>query len=234
MQMSSKRAVLDFLGQRQWRRVLDAPCGHGWLGEGLRGRYDAIDGMDLFCDAPEGYGAFWKQDLDRAFPSDVGAYDLICCCEGIEHVGNPLLLLREFHRVLKPGGQLLVSTPNVWFPQSRMQFFLRGFFPSFPSLADKVIPGTHMHIMPWSWPQLYVYFKLAGFGLPEILEEPLSRPKHLYECILGLPSKWHSASRLKRARTEEERAYWKQAASSASRLGRHLIVHARRAGEDPS
>jgi hypothetical protein len=119
---------------------------------------------------------------------------------------------------------LIVTTPNVWYPQARLQFMLRGFFPSFPSLADRVKPGTHMHITPWSWPQLYVFLKLAGFGTPVIIEEPMSKARHLYEHVLGLPAKWYCRRKLRKARTEEERAYWRAAGSGPSRLGRHLMV----------
>jgi hypothetical protein len=83
-----------------------------------------------------------------------------------------------------------------------------------------------MHITPWSYPQLYVFFRLAGFHRPEIIPEARSKAKHLHEHLLGLPAKWYCQSRQNRAETEEEQAYWEASGSPASRLGRHLIVHA--------
>jgi SAM-dependent methyltransferase len=223
MQDSSKQALMAHLRGRSYQTVLDAPSGGGWLPEAL-GAGVVVDGVDLYVDNAPGYRKLWKHDLDEGLPEECHDYDLICCCEGLEHLGSPLLVLRHFHRSLKSNGTLIITTPNVWYPQARLQYLFRGFFPSFPALADKVNPGTHMHITPWSFPQLYVYLKLAGFRPPEIIPEQLSRAKHFHERIVSLPAKLYCRSRLKKARTAEEREYWKQAGTQESLLGRHLIV----------
>jgi SAM-dependent methyltransferase len=222
MQPSSKEVVLRFLSGQKFSTVLDAPSGAGWLAEGLKGRA-TLDGIDLYADAP-GYRKIWMHDLDRPLPADCGDYDLICCCEGIEHVGNPLQLLREFHARLPAGGRLVVTTPSVWYPQSRLQFLLRGFFPSFPPLVGKIVPGTHMHIMPWSWPQLYLYLKLAGFSEIKLLPEPIPAATHWYEYLVALPAKFYCRRRARKAATDEQREFWNTAASGPALLGRHLIV----------
>ena len=146
----------------------------------------------------------------------------------MEHVGNPLLLLNDFNQSLNEDGIVVVTTPNVWYPQARLQYFLRGFFPSFPSLADKVKLGTHMHITPWSYPQLYLFFRLAGFTPPVIITEPQSEPKHLHEIVLGWPAKLYGLSKIQASKTEEERNFWKTANSKESRLSRHLMVVAKK------
>lgn len=52
-------------------------------------------------------------ELDR-FPYQNDAFDVVLCCELIEHLAlDPTHMLMEIHRVLKPGGQLLITTPNV-------------------------------------------------------------------------------------------------------------------------
>jgi len=119
------------------------------------------------------------------------------------------LLLREFHKRLPSGGLLIVTTPNVWFPQARLQYLLRGFFPSFPCLAGKIVPGTHMHITPWSWPQLYLYLKLAGFMGLDLVPEPMSKAKHLHEHFLGIPARIYCRNRARKAKTQVEREFWR-------------------------
>lgn len=225
MQESSKQAVIDYLKGRQYESVLDVPSGNGWLQSAL-GQQTPVDGIDLYVAEQEGYRRFWTHDLDTGLPVDCRDYDLICCCEGLEHVGSPLLLLRQFHGALRTGGTLIVTTPNVWFPQARLQYLFRGFFPSFPPLPGKVRPGTHMHITPWSYPQLYVFFRLAGFPAPEIVAEPLFRSTHVHERLLALPARWYCRGKLSKAKTQEERDYWRAAGSTESLLGRHLIVAA--------
>ncbi len=223
MQVSSKRRLIEFLEGQPFGSVLDAPSDGGLLPEAL-GDDVLVDSIDLYVSDAAGYRTLWQHDLDEGLPAECGGYDLVCCCESLEHVGGPLLLLRHFHRSLNDGGMLIVTTPNVWYPQARLQFMLRGFFLSFPSLAGKVRPGTHTHITPWSWPQLYVFLKRAGFSTPAIIEELMSKPRHWYEHILGLPAKWYCRHKLRKAKTEEERAYWEEAGSGDSRLCRHLMV----------
>ena len=102
MQISSKQSVVEFLLTKKFKTVLDVPSGNGWLYQMLP-KGTVIDGIDLFENKQEGYRDFWQHDLDEGLPSAVGKYDLICCCEGIEHVGNPLLLLRSFYNALNKG-----------------------------------------------------------------------------------------------------------------------------------
>ncbi len=54
-------------------------------------------------------------DLERElFPFPSNEFDVVMWCEVIEHLTeNPVFTLREIHRVLKPSGQLILSTPNV-------------------------------------------------------------------------------------------------------------------------
>ncbi len=86
-----------------------------------------------------------------------------------------------------------------------------------------------MHIMPWSYPQLYVYFRYAGFEAPEILPEPMSRAKHLHEHLIAIPARAYCRRRGRKATTDEARRFWETAATDAALLGRHLIVTATKA-----
>lgn len=64
----------------------------------------------------ESYGFHYKQfnlELDP-FPYADGEFDIVLCCEILEHLARtPSHVMREAHRVLKPGGHFFISTPNV-------------------------------------------------------------------------------------------------------------------------
>lgn len=47
----------------------------------------------------------------RRLPVEDGRYDHVLCTQTLEHVDDPLAVLREIHRVLKPGGSLWLSVP---------------------------------------------------------------------------------------------------------------------------
>ena len=94
MQISSKQALIHWLSGRVFSRVLDAPCGKGWLREAL-GSQVVLDGVDLFESPQLAYHRVWQHDLNQGLPAEAAEYDAIFCCEGIEHVGNPLKLLSD-------------------------------------------------------------------------------------------------------------------------------------------
>ena len=159
MQDSSKEVVLNIIENLRPGSVLDVPCGDGWLVQKLDSSV-LIDGIDLYQPQNSGYGKWENFDLNGGIPDNFGQYDCIVSCEGLEHFGNPELFLRTSWSHLNSKGTLLITTPNTWYPQARLQYLLRGFFPSFPCLAGKIQKGNHMHIIPWSFPQLYLFLKL--------------------------------------------------------------------------
>lgn len=175
---------------------------------------------------PTQYDAFSNADLDLGLPGDLRQYEAIVCCEGIEHFGNPGLFFKSVRDHLLPGGVLVVTTPNIWFPAAKVQFFLRGFFPSFPCLIGQIERGTHMHIMPWSYAHLYLFLCLNGFEniVLHDIDEP--KPKRFYEKLLGLPQALYCRYKSKYAITKEQRDFWTYAGSAQSIYGRRLVVSA--------
>lgn len=222
---SYQPVVSDLLKQLRPRTILDAPCGSGWLRHLLT--FDcSLDGIDLYATNPQGYRNFSCANLDEGLPTTDTAYDAIVCCEGIEHFRNPGLFFQSAGKQLSDGGVLIVTTPNTWYPESRLQYLLRGFFPSFPCLVGSIAPGSHMHVMPWSFPHLYLFLTMGGFTDVTLhnIDEP--KPRHLYEWVLGLPQAMYCRAKAQKARTEEEQRFWAMSGSRQSVYGRRLVVSA--------
>lgn len=219
--------ALSIVKQIRPSTILDAPAGNGWLAESIDFPCQ-IDGIDLYTQQHPKYHSFTAHDLDQGLPEELSTYEVCVCCEGIEHVINPGRLLSDLFHHLEPDGTLILSTPNNWYPASRFAYLLRGFFPSFPSLVGKIKRGSHMHTIPWNYPQLYLLLKLTGFS--EIALHPVDEksPKHLVEYLFGLPHALYCANRKRVATSTEEREYWSAAGSRQSLFGRKLVLSARK------
>jgi SAM-dependent methyltransferase len=66
-----------------------------------------------------GYRTFGERDADiigdiQAPVLDTERFDAVLCTEVLEHVPDPMQAMREIHRVLRPGGVALLSSPFVW------------------------------------------------------------------------------------------------------------------------
>lgn len=113
--------------------IVDVGCGRGDLWDHLRGHFDRYVGVDVVH--YEGFpdnGTFCKVDLDagRAELAD-GAGDVVAAVETIEHVENPRAFVRELARLARPGGLVVVTTPNQLSLLSKFGLVLKNQFPAF-------------------------------------------------------------------------------------------------------
>lgn len=121
------RGVLKYLSERvalSGKRILDYGSGPAFLLEhilalGLDLKYNALDNSEesikfikeTFSSEKRLENAFYVD----SFPSQINeTFDVIICCEVIEHLSDEHLssMVQEFKKLLKPGGYLLVTTPN--------------------------------------------------------------------------------------------------------------------------
>lgn len=103
-------------------RVLDAGCGEGVLVEEYAGRL-RIEGVDAHYSSER-----VRSGSLTALPYESGSFDRALCLDVLEHLTfeEQPRAIAELHRVLRPGGELLVSVPNLAHLQSRIHFLLRG------------------------------------------------------------------------------------------------------------
>jgi SAM-dependent methyltransferase len=101
------------------KRVLDAGCGAGYGSAELAKAAAAVTGTDVSADAigfaRENYrlpNLRFVQGSVAALPYADASFDLAVAFEVIEHIEDWAGFLREVRRVLVPGGQFIVSTPN--------------------------------------------------------------------------------------------------------------------------
>ena len=97
--------------------LLDAGCGRNAevLGR-LAGKAGRLIGVDLVEFSPEAQRKpveLVQSDLGD-MPIESGSVDMVISRAVMEHLEDPLVVYREFCRVLRPGGSLIFLTPNLW------------------------------------------------------------------------------------------------------------------------
>lgn len=103
--------------------MLDIPAGDAPVAEGARRMGYRVVGVDLF--PPTGFEGV-QADACAPFPFADASFDTLVTMEGIEHFEDQAGFLRESARVLRPGGTLVLTTPNVLHLSGRVSAFLTG------------------------------------------------------------------------------------------------------------
>jgi len=160
-------------------KCLDLCCGNGEYSHILKDNFQ----MEVTC---ADYVPFHLQNIEKqgfkTFPIDIdasaeevdklaaehaGEFDLVVNLAAIEHVFNSDNLLRFAHTVLKPGGLLVVNTPNIDFLAYRLYVLFSGNRPF----------GEGHHIRFWDFRFLRTNLFLNGFTVTEDARKFYSLPQ---------------------------------------------------------
>ena len=157
--------------------VLDFPAGSGFTSNYLENCGANVVSWDMF---PEFFQSDKLKctfgDLQKEFPAGNSRFDLAVFQEGIEHLPDQLFALKEFHRILKDDGILIVTTPNYSNLRSRLAYLL------FESETPKIMPPNELeslwfgkdnrvymgHVFSIGIMRMRMLATLAGFEIVQI------------------------------------------------------------------
>jgi len=197
---ATRRRVLGLMDGVDWQnaKVCDVGAGPGLFSQVLcdfvRNEHGLEPKEHVFaCDLdPSSFGCdeieCVTSDLSGRLPFEDDTFDVAVMIEVIEHVEDQFAFFRELKRITKPGGRVIVSTPNTINMNSRM----RGLFVGFPLLFgllplnayDARFLGGHIH--PIS-PYFLAYTAIrAGFTDCELRSDRTKRSSALL-AILFFP-----------------------------------------------
>lgn len=175
--------------------VLDVGCGTGRYTVHSKNAGNTVIGSELVFTAASGARKRGLNvivaDSENSFPFADATFDRAQCIEVIEHLMDPVATLREINRVLKPGAELFISTPNAaWWAHRFLMICGITSFGHSPMYPVEV----NMHIRHFTKKTLKEFLQRMGFeviatqgtymGFPSALIEYFPR----FRGVLGLIS----------------------------------------------
>lgn len=135
-------------------KLLDVGCGEGWLVRKAALKYKIAIGIDIATNRLKRAKSeakkekvnnvqFLQANIDQQdLPFKNGEFDALICLSVLEYLFDPYFTMKEFKRVLKKGGTLIIEVPNIaYFPER-----LRLLFGKLPGVAHaKGWAGGRLH-----------------------------------------------------------------------------------------
>jgi SAM-dependent methyltransferase len=212
-------------------KLLDVPAGEGALSARLLEAGFDVHSCDLY---PEIFRvrdiAIRRGDLSGALPYTDAEFQYITCLEGLEHIENPHQAIREFARVLAPGGHIVISVPNILNIEERIKWLLNGYTSHFKPISQEHLRMRHeqwgekeevvLHINPIAYTELRYILEKYGFEVKGTYRDKPKPNLWLYWPLAAMIRffAWLTPERKRRERWTDELA------SDAVLLGGNTIV----------
>jgi SAM-dependent methyltransferase len=189
--------VLEILKPLPRGTLLDCPAGEGALAKDLVAAGFSVRCCDLYPQLFRLHGVDIKSgDLAGTLPYSAGSFDYLTCLEGLEHIDSPPQAFREFKRLLKPGGHLIISVPNILNVEERLKWLLFGYTSHFKPLSSQSKAKIHsdfagldevaVHANPIGYSELRYYLEKNGFTIQGVHRDRKKANQWLYWPIIAL------------------------------------------------
>lgn len=166
--------VRQYLPEGRGKKVCDLPCGAGAFSARLAQQGMEVTAVDLEAVDPFYFDPSRRvlADANLALPFADGEFDAMVSIEGIEHLENPSFFVRECARVVKPGGLVFLSTPNVDSYRSRRSTYVHGFHKYFKPVSPE--HKMAWHLLPVDMTFMRGALRKAGLEIVEVAVNRMS------------------------------------------------------------
>ena len=145
-------------------KILDVGCGDGFFSRYIKDKFNEIYGAEIAEEAAliaQKQNVFTSlMDLNSSLSYKDNTFDAVICSDVVEHLFDPGFLLTEIYRVLRPNGQLVLTTPNIRNFRNLYTLIFKGIFPQ-TSPDTFVWGGGHLHF--FTREDIKNLLKKAGF-----------------------------------------------------------------------
>jgi 2-polyprenyl-3-methyl-5-hydroxy-6-metoxy-1,4-benzoquinol methylase len=166
---NTHNVVAELLGEVANRKaVLDLPCGEGAFSQRMLQQGADVFSADCLNIIQIPPAQFSLVNMDEKLPYDDATFDAVVCIDGIEHIERPFDFIRECQRIIRKGGVLIISTPNLSALRSRWRYLLTGFHQGEKSPLDECHYTPLHHLTLVSFPELRYRLHANGFRVASV------------------------------------------------------------------
>jgi SAM-dependent methyltransferase len=188
---SSADRILEMGAYMQITPALKKKLGYGEVRGCYLGKLGVVDDKHATSSSGETFDCkidLFNAEADR-YPYPDGHFATVICCELLEHLElDPMHLASECNRILRPGGHLVLSTPNICSLRS-ISHVIGGFHPALFSQYIKPLLGadTNRHQREYAPGEISQLLDAAGFAVERVETGPygLDRPSD-YDWVLDV------------------------------------------------
>jgi len=167
--------------------ALDVGAGQGSLSLKLMEAGYQVQACDL---VPEQFAVpaltCSKVDANGKLPYPDASFDLAVAVELVEHIESHGSLFQEVARVLKPGGKLLFTTPNILSLKSRWLFLWTGYMYSFEPLDVNENDPVTQHVSALTLDQYIWHLQQAGLTLTDQITDKYQTTSRLLSPLIPI------------------------------------------------
>ena len=179
--------VFDLIRKDSSCTILDIPSGSGAFVQRLKDAgFSNIIAIDIENVLEIEDVNFIEGDMNKPLALPDGSCDTVVCIDGIEHIGRQIDFVREIYRILRKGGEFILSTPNVSSLRSRWKWLTTGHHHKSNSPLDENNPSSLHHIGMISFPEIRYLLQTNGLVLSEIRTNRIKPISWLFLFILPL------------------------------------------------
>ena len=178
------KRILDLVGGISGKKVLDIGCARGYVGSRIKAMGNYVVGVDIaesaVKEAEKVLDKTYVFDLEGSWPDLGNKFDLAILPEILEHVFDPIEVLKKVFSALDDDGEIIITTPNLLLWTNRIKIMFGKFEYTDQGLMD------FGHIRFFTYKYLNKVLKDSGFKIEK--ENHIIFPGKLTRFLKSWPS----------------------------------------------
>ncbi len=166
--------------------VLDIPSGNGAFTKRLLDKNIQVFSGDIENILMVDNENFRVTDMNEPLPFSEGFFSSVVCIDGIEHLERPFDFITNSQKVIKKGGHIILSTPNINSLRSRWRWFWTSHHNKCKSPLNELSPTPLHHINMMSYQRLRYILHTNGFEITRVTTNRVKTISWLYAIFVPI------------------------------------------------